>query len=205
MLIRGLTLCLLAVCMICNSCDAKGAVTTKSELNIARKEQVEKFEKNGIRTVIRDYADTVVLIYSVSNEADDDNLVYNAAARSRLKKHHYKVGVTSGFLVSPNVVCTTYSGIMNGDSFVVSVNSEFRPQVTDSGISLGENDYKAELIKAIPNLDLAFLRITPKKGKSLHYVKLGNDAALINGKDRILLNNCVVIGKAKGENFTNAI
>ena len=187
------------------SCAAYNVVT-KSELAKKQKEQIDKFEINGIKTVIRDCASAVVLIYTISNEADDDGFIYNSSVRQRLKKHHYRIGVISGILISSGgIVCTTYSGVMNADNFVISVNSEMRPQVDNNKITLGNNDYKAELIKAIPNLNLAFFRIKSDKKCNFPYVKLGNDAPFINGKDRILLNSAVVIGKAKGENFVNAL
>ena len=181
-------------------------IITKAEFQNKRLKQIDEFEKNGIRNVIRDCSDTVVLIYAISSAADDDNLIYNASARPRLKKHHYKVGVTSGVILSQDgVICTTNTGIMNADKFIVSINSEFRSQSNDTEVTLAENDYKAELLKAFPESNLAFLRINPRGNQALHYAPLGNDAALINGKDRILLNNSVVIGKAKGENFVNNI
>ena len=181
-------------------------IVTKAELKQKRIDQIDEFEKNGIRKVIRDCSDTVVLIYAISNEADNDNLIYNSSATPRLKKHHYKVGVTSGVILSQDgIVCTTNTGIMNADKFIVSINSEFRPNANDSTIVLCENDYKAELIKTFPALNLAFLRINLRDKQALHYAQLGNDTSLINGKDRILLNNSVVIGKAKGENFVNSI
>ncbi len=181
-------------------------IITKAEFKKKRLEQVDEFEKNDIRNVIRDCSDTVVLIYTISSEADNDNLIYNSSARPRLKKHHYQIGVTSGVILSQDgIVCTTNTGIMNADKFIVSINSEFRPKSDDTEITLAENDYKAELLKTFPALNLAFLRINPRGNQALHYAPLGNDTALINGKDRILLNNSVVIGKARGENFVNNI
>ena len=119
-------------------------VVTKSELAKKQKEQIDNFEINGIRNIIRNYASTVVLIYSISNEADDDGFIYNTSAKQRLKKHHYRTGVTSGVLISQGgIVCTTYSGIMNADNYIVSVNSEARLQVNDGKITLKKNDYKA--------------------------------------------------------------
>lgn len=179
---------------------------TQSGLTKARTKQISEFEKNGIRKVIRDYADTVVLIYSISNEANDDGLIYNTSVRQRLKKHHYKTGVSSGVILSQDgIICTTNTGIMNSDTFIVSVNSELRSQVNDNKITLGKNDYKAELIKAFPTLNLAFLRINPRNKHKFHYAQLGTDNLLMSSKDRILLNNSVVIGKTKGENFVNAL
>lgn len=203
---RLLLMAILITAFRCDVSYCSQQIVTKAELKKEQIEQTAEFEKNGIKKVIRDCSDAVVLIYAISSEADGDHLIYNTSARPRLKKHHYKVGVTSGVVLSQDgVICTTNTGIMNADKFIVSINSEFRPKANDSTIKLGENDYKAEMLKTFPALNLAFLRIKPNKGKVLHYAPLGNDASLINGKDRILLNNSVVIGKAKGENFANNI
>ena len=204
---------LLRVCLTCfvaslaiSASYALQNMVTKSELRKKQKEQIDNFEINGIRSIIRDYASAVVLIYSISNEAEDDGFIYNTSAKQRLKKHHYRIGVSSGVLISSGgIVCTTYSGIMNADNFVISVNSEARPQSSNNKITLGRSDYKAELIKAIPDMNLAFLKIKSDKKQNFPFMKLGNDAPFINGKDRVLLNSAVVIGKAKGENFVNAI
>ena len=203
---RFLLIAILITAFRCDVSYCSQQIVTKAELKKTRIAQVDEFEKNGIRKVIRDCSDAVVLIYAISSEAESDHLIYNTSARPRLKKHHYKVGVTSGVILSQDgVICTTNTGIMNADKFIVSINSEFRPKTSDNNITLGEHDYKAEILKTFPALNLAFLRIKPTGGKVLHYAPLGNDASLINGKDRILLNNSVVIGKAKGENFANNI
>ena len=54
-------------------------------------------------------------------------------------------------------------------------------------------------------MNLAFLKIKSNDKREFPYIRLGNDAPFMNGKDRVLLNSAVVIGKAKGENFVNAI
>lgn len=190
---------------VCESYGALGVVT-ETEFTEAQKSQLDEFDRNGTRGIIRDYSDAVVLIYSISNKAKDDGLIFNSAVKPRLKKHYYKTGVTSGVLISSDgLVCTTYSGVMNADSFIVSVNSEHRSFSNDSKIALTSRDYKAEVVKLIPELDLAFLKIKRKNKMPFHCVKLGNDAALINKDDRILMNSSVVIGKARGEHFTNEI
>ena len=181
-------------------------IVTSSDILKDRKEKINQFEKNNIKSIINEYSDAVVLIYSISNKAEDDGLIYSTKVKPRLKKHHYKVGVSSGVLISQDgIICTTYSSVMNADTFVVSVNSEFRAKVNDNKIVIGADDFKAEIIKLIPNLNLAFLRIKPRDNRTFHYVKLGNDTAMINGKNRILLNSSLVIGKAKGESFVNVI
>ncbi len=168
-------------------------------LNDISKEQIN----NGLNDVVKKYSDAVVLIHTISNLAEDDGLIYNSAIKKRLKKHHYKHGVISGVLLSKDgIVCTTSNGIMNSDKIIVSIKSEMKPVSKDSMITLGENDYKAKIIKIIPDLNLAFLKITPKKGYEFDYLKLGNDTSLINNKC-ILLNGSVIVGKAKGESFVS--
>ncbi len=203
---RLLLIAILVMAFRCDVSYCSQQIVANAEFKKKRLEQIDEFEKNGIRNVIRDCSDTVVLVYSISSEADNNNLIYNSVARPRFKKHHYKIGVTSGVILSQDgIVCTTNTGIMNADKFIVSINSEFRPRVNNSEITLAKNDYKAKLIKTFPELNLAFLRINPEGKQALHYAPLGNDAVLINSKDRILLNNSLVIGKAKGENFVNNI
>ena len=205
MLMRFLLTCFL-ITFMCEDAYSMRGLVTKTELSQKVDKNFEELEKKGIRDVIRDYADSVVLIYSISNSANDDNLIYNAAVKKREKKHHYKTGVVSGVLISDDgIICTTYSGIMNADEYIVSINSELKAASKDSKITIGKNDYKATLIKAIPDLNVAFLRIKPKGKESFHAVKLGNDAALIKGKERLLVNGAVVIGKTRGENFVNEL
>lgn len=161
------------------------------------KEQIN----NGLNDIVKKYSDAVVLIHTISNLAEDDGFIYNSSIKKRLKKHHYKHGVISGVLLSEDgIVCTTNTGVMNSDKIVVSVKSELKPISQDSKITLGENDYKAKIIKIIPDLNLAFLKIIPVKGHKFDYLKLGNDTNLVNNHN-IILNGSVVIGKAKGENF----
>lgn len=156
---------------------------------------------NGLNDIVKKYSDAVVLIHTISNLAEDDGFIYNSSIKKRLKKHHYKHGVISGVLLSEDgIVCTTNTGVMNSDKIVVSVKSELKPISQDSKITLGENDYKAKIIKIIPDLNLAFLKITPVKDHKFDYLNLGNDTNLVNNSN-IILNGSVVIGKAKGENF----
>ncbi len=187
------------------SCGSQDIIT-KAELNKKIDKTHEEFERKGVRQIVQDHADSVVLIYSISNSAKDDGLIYNSAVKKRLKKHHYKIGVVSGVIITDGgIICTPYSGIMNADDYIVSIKSEYRPAAKDNKISIGKNDYKAKLIKAIPDLNLAFLKIDPKDNESFKALKLGNDAALINGQDRVLLNGAVVIGKTKGKLFVNEL
>lgn len=176
-------------------------IVTKDQLgktiNNISKEQAE----NSLSEIVKKYSDAVVLIHTISNIAEDDGLIYNSSLKKRLKKHHYKHGVISGVLLSEDgVICTTANGVMNSDEIIVSVKSELKPISDTSKIELGQYDYKAKVIKIIPDLNLAFLKITPHKKEVFSYIKLGNDTALINKKG-VLLNSSVVIGKAKGEDF----
>ena len=202
MLMRFLKACLVISTVFCYNAHSEQKIVTKSDLTKAIDEASNKLEENGAKTVIEDYSDAVVLIHTISNKAEDDGLIYNSAVKKRLKKHHYMHGVVSGVMLSKDgIICTTNNGIMNSDEIIVSINSELKSAVDDNKVTLGENDYRAKIIKTIPELNLAFLKIQPKEGKTFSNIKLGNDAALINGKDKLLLNGAVVIGKAKGENF----
>ncbi|MBQ7524664.1 MAG: PDZ domain-containing protein [Alphaproteobacteria bacterium] len=205
--VRLVTLAL-AAAMLCFGAFAQGDIVTKQELTKAIERKSRRISENGAEAVIQKHSDTVVLIHSISNQAEDDGLIYNAAARQRTKKHHYRHGVVSGVMLSKDgIICTTHSGIMNADELIVSVKSEQRPESDDSQMIMGENDYKARLIKTIPELNLAFLKITPPKNLpgGFRNVQLGNDSKLANKKDVVLLNGAVVIGKARGENFTTTV
>jgi S1-C subfamily serine protease len=165
-----------------------------------------ELEENGAKSIVKNYSDAIVLIYTINNSAEDDGLIYNSAIKKRIKKHHYKYGVISGVVLSDSgIICTTAEGLMNSDEIIVSFNSELRGEREDSKILIGEDDYKAKIIKIIPELNLAFLKIRSKSKKIFHHVDLGNDVALLNGKDRIFLNGAVVIGKARGENFVTKL
>ncbi len=176
-------------------------IMTKDQLSKAVSNISKEQINNELNDIVKKYSDAVVLIHMISNFAEDDGLIYNSAIKKRLKKHHYKHGVISGVLLSKDgIVCTTSNGVMNSDKIIVSIKSELNRLSKDSKIILGENDYEAKIVKIIPDLNLAFLKITPKKGCEFNYLKLGNDTSLIN-KNGILLNSSVIIGKAKGENF----
>lgn len=206
MLKRFLTSCLVFSILSCYYANAAQKIVTKSDLTKAISEKSNKFKENGAKTIIRDYANAVVLIHTISNNVGDDGLIYNSSVKKRLKKHHYMHGVVSGVVLSKDgIICTTNTGVMNSDEIIVSINSELKPEIDDNQITIGKNDYRAKMIKTIPELNLAFLKITPKKGKTFSNIKLGNDAALINEKDRLLLNSAVVIGKAQGENFVTKV
>ncbi|MDR0942839.1 MAG: S1C family serine protease [Holosporales bacterium] len=185
----------------------------KSEVVLTKKEQREsikaiadEIERKGVKDIIRKFSGAVALIHTFSAAADEDGLVYNSAIKKRLKKHHYKHGVISGVMLSKDgVVVTTREGAMNSDEIIVSIDSERKKATKDDKFIIGENDYKAKVIKLIPELNLAFLKITPRNNETFQYLKFGNDARLKNDKNRILKNGAVVIGKAKGENFATAI
>lgn len=177
---------------------------SEDQLSKATQEIIDQLQSNGGADTVKKYADTVALIYTISNSAKDDERIYNSAFKKRTKKHLYKHGVTSGVVISQDgVICTTSKSIMNSDKIIVSINSELRAPADNSKITLDKDSYVASVIKDIPELNLAFLRITLQKGKSLHYIPLGNDAELIKGK--LLFNSSVIIGKARGEHFVTEL
>jgi S1-C subfamily serine protease len=156
-------------------------------------------EENGIRNLAREKSKCVVLICTISNSARDEELFYNSSVKKRQKKHLYKYGVTSGTSISPDgIIVTTYTGVMNADTIIVSLNGELNFQLDDE-------NYRAEVIKLIPEFNLAFLKILPRNGEKLAYIEFGNDAALVNSHDKILKNGAVIIGKASGEVFVTPV
>ena len=185
MFMKVLLICLGFVSGIVYSQEILTKEQLSKSINYISKEQIN----NGLNDIVKKHSDAVVLIHTISNLVEDDGLIYNSAIKKRLKKHHYKHGIISGVLLSKDgIVCTTSDGIMNSDKIIVSIKGELKPISKDSVITLGENDYEAKVIKIIPDLNLAFLKITPKKGCEFDYLKLGNDTSLINNKDIKLID-----------------
>lgn len=177
-------------------------VIDKKKLNDKIEMLSNSNEIDKMKELIRSSSRAVVLIHTLSNSAKDDGLIYNSALKKRLKKHHYRHGITSGVILSKDgIICATYDGTMNSDEFIVSIDSELRDVIDDNKILLTKNDYKAKIIKAIPELNLIFLKIRPKKKEIFDFLELGNDSALINENDKFIHNGAVIIGKAKGEHF----
>lgn len=200
MVMRLLGVCFLWTTLLSSFSNAE--ITDKKELNKKIENLSTLNEIDRMKKLIQTHSKAVVLIHTLSSSAKDDGLIYNTALKKRLKKHHYYHGVTSGVILSKGgIVCATYDGTMNSDEIIVSIDSELREITANTKILLTKNDYKAKVIKAIPELNLIFLKINPKKNESFDFLKLGNDSILINMNNNFIHNGAVVIGKAKGDRF----
>ena len=178
---------------------ARLTTINEEQQNIQTIEQT--FEKKGFKKLVSSVSPAVVLIYTINSSAKDDWKIYNSSIKPRTKNENYRNGVISGVVISDTgIIVTTYNSIQRSEKIIVSINSEKRtnhPDDDDCIIKKGRNDYEAEIIKTIPELNLAFLKIDTK-GKKIQYLELGNDTNLISGKNKILRNGAIAIGKAKG-------
>jgi S1-C subfamily serine protease len=196
----ALSSALIIAFVFCPSCS-ETKIVTQAQLSGCISDLLKTVQKDDIGFLIRKKATAVVLIHTFGG-AKDDHLIYNSSVRRRLKAHHYYHGVISGVIISADgVVCTTASGIMNSKRIVVSMSSEYRPRESDSNLVLTKDDYVADVVKVIPELNLAFLKITPRDKSKFEFLELDNDGALVNNPDSIMLNQMIVIGKCKGEHF----
>ena len=170
-------------------------------------------EIGAFSKLIKKHSAAVVLIYTVSTKAKDDNYIYNSALKPRENEFEYRYGVTSGVLLTKDgVVVTTYNATKHADRFIVSVNSEKKKNITissqksdDTKIMLSKDDYEAKIIEPIENLNLTFLKINSNK-KDFKFLELGTDYQFIGkkwGSPNFLINGAVIIGKARGKYFVS--
>jgi S1-C subfamily serine protease len=182
--------------------DIYASVITQKKLDEIIASFAATIEEREIDSVIRQNSCAVVLIHTFNSMADEDHLIHNSSIEQRSDGHLYNHGVISGVIISEDgVVCTTADGIMNSDRIIVSVDSELRSEAEDDDLVLTEDDYVADVIRIIPELNLAFLKITPRNRKKFRFIELGNDGDLVNNDDLVMINSVVVIGKCRGQKF----
>ena len=158
---------------------------------------------NEFKDIISNKSSSIVLIYTISNSANETHYFYNSIAKPRKNKQDYKYGVTSGVIISEDgIVVTTYDGTINSDKYIVSIDSEQRTNNDSYGdITLTSKDYEAEIIRTIPELNLVFLQIKKNKGEKFKYCNIGNDSFLHSSGRNFLIHGSVIVGKCKGEYF----
>lgn len=166
---------------------------------------LKKIPVNKFKNIVKKKSSCVVLIYTISDDGKDKENFYNSAIKPRKTKDSYKYGVTCGVILSPDgIVATTYIGTMNSDRYIVSIDSDKNQSDELYGeIELNYNTYEASLVKAFPELNLAFLKINVDKSESFEYVNIASDQFLTDRDDNTnnLLYNAIAIGKCKGEHF----
>lgn len=160
--------------------------------------------------IIRENSSAVVLIYSISSKVQGSDtetgkdVFFNIAIKPRTSEYDYRYGVISGVVISNDgVVVTTHDCVQYADTFIVSIDSEQRIERPVGVMLMTKNDFKAKLIKDIPELNLAFLQIErpeTQASRKFQYLNIANDAAITDGNDkRYLLNGGVVYGKCRAE------
>ncbi|MDR3224123.1 MAG: S1C family serine protease [Holosporales bacterium] len=182
---------------------AKPKLVTKEQQAAIEAEAEKVVRESEVKDVVKKCAKSTVLIITISNEAKD-SMFHNSAIEKRVLPTTYKYGVISGVCISENgVVVTTCDAILNADEIVVSIDSENKSISEDGELLIGKNDYKAKVLKLIPELNLAFLEIESRKGETFAASSLWDDSELIAG-NAMIKNGAVVVGKAKGQFFTLA-
>ena len=203
MFVKILVFCA-CLAMTFESC-AKPEITTKANLTKRIEKFIKSDETKELKDVVDENSSAVVLLHTFSKTAKKDSLIYNSAIKHRENKSQLRHCVSSATLISPSGdIVTTYEAAKNSYRIVVSIDSENLKISNNSKMRITKNDYEAKVVKLIPELNLAFLKITPKRKEKLSYLPLGNDAKLINNPDKIILNGAVAVGKAQGEMFVTA-
>ena len=162
-------------------------------------------EINEFKKVIQDNSSAVVLIYAVSDTGKDEDYYYNTAIQPRKSKSDYRYGVTSGVIISQDgIIVTTYDNTTNSDKFIVAIDSENNTlEKLSNKIVISDKTREANVVMAIPELNLLFLKIKTIPGEEFDFLPLGNDSALLCKKyaSNFLLNGAVIVGKAKGNHY----
>ncbi len=202
-------ICILIVCIFVSTV-AYASVTTDADVSKKKVEVIQSKEADTIRSVVKSHARAVVAIHTFSKKAKanaekgERELIYNSSLNPRDSEDEYDHGISSGVVISKEgYVVTTYDAVKNSDEVIVSIDSEHKKVSAGASMELSKNDYKAEIVKLVPELKLAFLKIKSNQGDGFEYLKLGNDSALIDGREKIIYNGAVVVGKAKGEVMVN--
>ena len=166
---------------------------------------LRKIPINKFKSIVNKKASCIVLIYTISDTGKDKDNFYNSAMKPRKKKEMYKYGVTCGVILSPDgIVATTYTGTMNSDRYIISIDSDkMQSDELYGEIELNCNTYEAHVLNTFPELNLVFLKIDVDRSESFDYINIANDDFLIdrNGNSNNLLYNAIAIGKCKGEHF----
>lgn len=199
---KTLASALLIIC--CSSVNA--TVISQDQLMdlhdyITRLPEIGQFKK-----IIKKNSSAVVLIYSISDKAENDHYFYNIGIKPRTSEFDYKYGIISGVIISSDgIIVTPYDCVKHANRFIVSLDSEYKTGEVYGEMPITKNDFEAKIIKAIPELGLAFLQIIydpAHANRKFNYLNIANDAAITDGKVKnFLLNGCVVYGKCKGEFF----
>lgn len=169
---------------------------------------IERIPEVGeLNRIVQENSSAIVLIYSISSKVPTEpgkDMFYNIAAKPRTNELDYRYGVISGVIISSDgIVVTPYDCVKYADNFIISIDSEKRKNKTAGVVSLTKNDFNGKLIKAIPELGLAFLKIELPKSQAsrkFDYLDVANDASITAGREkRYLLNGGIIYSKCKVE------
>lgn len=154
--------------------------------------------KDAVESVKRSLP-AVVLIHIFDDSVKNDGKIYNAAFSDKKSHNHY---VINGAMVHPNgYLVTTYDTLKKHNRIIVSINSENRKNSADSSMIITNDDYDAEVIEKIPELNIAVLKINSKKGEKFSCFEIANIGQFKNSKNSLLYKCSFVLGKSCGDSF----
>ncbi|MDR2075196.1 MAG: S1C family serine protease [Holosporales bacterium] len=196
MIIKGIFTVLLVDVMSMHLCAGK--IVTTEEHNSLMDKFLSSDEHKESTNIAKKLLPAVVLIHIFDDNKKDDKKIYNAAVNDGQEKHYHSV--ISGTIIHPlGYVVTTCDTLVEGARIIVSINSEDRKNAVNSNMIITKDDYEAKIIKKIPNLNVAVLKIDKKDETDFAYANLSNIGTAMNKKN-LMLNKCsFAIGKALGE------
>jgi S1-C subfamily serine protease len=198
MITKGIFTVLLIGMAMSSLCLHAGRIVTTEEHNGLVDKFLNSDDHKESANVAKKLLPAVVLIHIFNDNKKDDKKIYNAAADAGEEKRYHSV--ISGTIIHPlGYVVTTCDTLIEGTRIIVSINSENRSNTANSSMIITKDDYEAKIVKKIPRLNIAVLKIDKKDDSDFAYVNLSNMGTAINKKD-LMINKCsFAIGKAVGE------
>jgi S1-C subfamily serine protease len=141
----------------------------------------------------------VVLIHIFDDHKKDSKKIYNAAL-CREGHNHY---VISGAIVSPDghVVTTANTFPQDYSKIIVSVNSEKRKNTVAAYMIITIHDYEATVVKIIPELNVAILKIQNPRNVRFNYLKFSRRTLAYPAESVNQTEMFFALGKAVGKDF----
>ncbi len=175
-------------------------VVSKKELSAAVNKFLNSDEHKNAVEAVKKILPAVVLIHIFDDSQRDTDKIYNSAI-TQGEHNHY---ITNGTIVHPTgYIVTTCDTLKKHSRIIVSINSEKRQDAVESSMVLTDNDYEAEVVKKIPELNIAVLKINARNSESFDYVEFSTISRTISQNDSVLKSCSFVVGKASGESLDN--
>ncbi len=171
------------------------------------KSYTKKISKKSTKEIIKKAMRSVVLIHTFSEGAqknNDSHLIHNSEINPRDKELKYYHGITNGTIIDKSgYIVSTYNSLQNSSEIIVSIDSEFDDNTHDiNTLLIDKNNYKARIIKNIPELNISILKIDPRNNdENFPYINIGNISDLENSDNKMVYKNCFALGKCLGEHF----